>query len=523
MSEIPAQEEMWMRADMLGNEEAHAADVFQNIAARTGYGVPNLENGAQYPLSRFSFDYWGLISRYEDNWIYRRIVDAVAEDMVRNWPSVVADVSPEDLDSVETVLRRTLTRSSYLTGLKWGRLFGGAGCLIAIRGHEDRLDTPLVPEEVGPGAFLGLIPFDMWSGIQPDAGSISESFDDPENANRPQFYTVQFNNRPSFRVHASRILRHVGLENPTPERETYMWWGISVLTPVFQEIQRRDNVAANIAGLTFRANLLGYRDPELAERMSGLGSSARATQQYQARMSEINRMLSNESMLVLGREGGLESTQYGFSGLSECYQQFQLDISGAAEISVSRLWGKTITGLGQSNDADERMYEEKIMRDQSTYMAPGLESKLYPVIFMSTLGEIPKGFKLVFPSIRVLSETEKVELARSTADASAVALNSGVMSPRAFAKELQKVSGRTGIFTNITDEDIAKLSDEVLPQPGGMGMFGMEEGAPNLSESSSPQKVLREKGREEIAEAHDADFVESEHPGDIDLLDEDEE
>lgn len=66
-------------------------------------------------------------------------------------------------------------------------------------------------------------------------------------------------------------------------------------------------------------------------------------------------------------------------GISDVYQQFQLDMSGASEIPVTRLFGRTISGLGQSNDADERMYERvrnrpkrKLARlshrDQSRYL-----------------------------------------------------------------------------------------------------------------------------------------------------------
>lgn len=499
------------------NTVGRAFDAFSNQGSRLGFGTPNLMGSTSYPLSRFSFDYWGLISLYEDHWIVRRIVDVPAEDMVRCWPRIVGDIDPDDVARVDNCLRKTQTQKSYLTGLKWGRLFGGAGSLIVIEGHEDRLDEPLDPEDVLPGSYKGLIPFDMWAGIQPDPASICLDFNYPEDVNRPEFYRVQATGGKSFRVHSSRILRHVGYENPTPERETYQWWGISVIQPVIQEIEKRDNVSFNIMGLTFRANLLAMKDKELAERLSGLGASAKANRQWERRMSETNRLLSNQSLLIVPPDGGLDATQYTFGGIADTYVMFQLDVAGAAEMPFSRLWGRTVTGLGQINESDEKMYEERIQKDQSTHMAPGLESKLLPVVMMSELGEIPRDFKLDFPSVRVPSPETQMNHAKTLVDVCSVAYNSGIISPRQFGEELAEGSKINGTFSNLDPDSIAKLSDEPIQPAGEMDdLFGEEEGAPSLDPSESPQRVLREEGRERMHQAHaaDAEFEENEHPRD---------
>lgn len=52
------------------------------------------------------------------------------------------------------------------------------------------------------------------------------------------------------------------------------------------------------------------------------------------------------------------------------------------------------------------------------------------------------------------------------------AYNAGLISQRTALKELKQQSERTGVWTNITDEDIERASDSVEP-PGEMGgMFG---------------------------------------------------
>ncbi len=71
------------------------------------------------------------------------------------------------------------------------------------------------------------------------------------------------------------------------------------------------------------------------------------------------------------------------------------------------------------------------------------------------------------------------------------AYNAGLISQRTALQELKQQSERTGVWTNITDEDIEKASAEV-EQPGEMGgMFGMEDmdmGGGNAPQISLPTK-----------------------------------
>ena len=484
---------------------AQAFDFFANLAARTGYGSPNLVEGAEYPLVRLTYNYWQLVSLYEGGWIPRRIVDVPAQDMVRAWPTLTSDIDPKDLGRIDKVIRRTNTKNQLLTAMIWGRLFGGAGCLICIKGQENELDEPLKLDNIPLGGFLGLCPFDRWSGIYPDS-DYEIDFSRPRDFNLPKSYSVQATGGKSFKVHASRILRFTGPTVPTPEREAYSMWGISVIEPVFQELQKRDNVSWNIANLTFRANILGMKFDDLAAQLSGLGMPGQAGVKFEQRMAAINHLISNQSLVPLPKDGGIEATQYSFSGLGEVYQQFCLDVSGAAQIPVARLWGRTITGLGQTGDGDEKIYVERIATDQDAYLRPQLE-KLYPVLCASELGEVPDDLDLNFPSLAVPDDKDKAELGKSIVDSVMVALNGGLISPQTAAKELKQSSTKTNLFTNITDEEIAALSDK--PQSEGElgeGLFSQgsepegaaepeHPGVTGLNPASSPSKALKEEDK----------------------------
>ena len=88
-----------------------------------------------------------------------------------------------------------------------------------------------------------------------------------------------------------------------------------------------------------------------------------------------------------------------------------------------------------------------------------------------------------------------------------VALNGGLISPQTAAKELKQSSTKTNLFTNITDEEIAALSDK--PQSEGElgeGLFSQgsepegaaepeHPGVTGLNPASSPSKALKEEDK----------------------------
>ena len=160
-------------------------DYFQNLAARMGYQSPSLPESTEYQMVRLSNNYWLMLTLYRNHWIARRIVDLPAQDMTRAWCKLTCQVDPEDIQKFDRTVARTFTADRIRKALKWSRLFGGAGCLIAIKGHENRLDKPLNLDDINPGSYLGLIPFDRWSGIQP-AGEISNALENPKEYGLPE-------------------------------------------------------------------------------------------------------------------------------------------------------------------------------------------------------------------------------------------------------------------------------------------------------------------------------------------------
>jgi hypothetical protein len=442
-------------------DRAVGNDAFSNAAARMGYGTPSVAEDVDYTLVRWSMNYWLMITLFRNHWIARKGVEIPAADATKAWPRLKCSLTPEEIARFDRAINRTLTPRKIKRAITWARLFGGAGALIVIKGQENILDEPLDLDTVNPGTYQGLIVFDRWSGISPKQ-EINRDISNPVTFGLPEAYTVYGPNTSEalFDVHSSRILRFIGPEVPSPEKEASDFWGISVLELAFEELRKRDNASWNILQLMFRAQIMTQVNPELASIVSGLGASQQAAQKFYQIMESQNQLLSNNNMLILPKDGKLESHQYTFGGISEVLDRFEVATSGAFDIPYSKMFGRNVSALGTVNEADERNYEERISQYQHDDMKPQLDV-LYPVVCMSEFGEVPDDLDYVFPSIRVLSEKEKSELAGTTVEAIIKPFSSGIVSQRVAAMELKALSDKTEIFTNISDEDIEKADADI--------------------------------------------------------------
>lgn len=440
--------------------DKQSLDAFTNALARVGFGTSNLLEGTNYVNTRFTRQYNLIQALYRSNWIARKVVDCPAEDMLKNWLTIDSELSPEDIDKFDRKIDLTGTHEKLLQAIKWGRLFGGAGAVIIIKGQGNQLDRLLDPESIEIGAYQGLLSFDRWSGITPSA-EINGNIENPLEFGLPEYYTVTTETAKTFRVHASRVLRFIGRDVPQWEWQAEQRWGISEYEVMYDELKKRDNTSWNIASLVFRANILALKQKSLSEMLSGIGKSPAAQQQFYNTLSAQTQLMSNQGMMVLPEDGGLETHQYSFGGINDIYVSFMLDICGATEIPMSRLFGRSSSGLSGTNEGDEHSYYDLISAKQKRELNPQLK-KLFPIIMMSELGEIPDDLDWHFNPVRSMSNEEMAELASKKTTAIVEGFNAGLYGQKTGLKELKAISEETGMFSNITDKMIKDASDETV-------------------------------------------------------------
>ena len=459
-------------------------DAFQNPLARTGVFMPNPLEATNYPLTRFTRDWQTIISLYRSHWVVRRIIDVIPEDMTKTGYKILSQIDPDNLRKLESTMRKTATHKNILKGLKWGRLFGGAGALIMIGGQEDNLDEPLELDAIMPDSYKGLLVLDRWSGITPNE-KLVEDMDDPEYGLPDSYIITSDTLSRGITVHHSRVIRFMGRALPYLEELAENYWGASELEHVIDELRKRDNVSWNIASLTFMACLRVMKLEGMGQLL-GLGNT-KAQEALWNTIQAMNALMNNNSIQILGENDSYESHEYTFGGIAEVYDRFMMDVAGAAETPVTKLFGRSPAGLNATGESDMQNYYDTIEEKQENELRP-VYDKLLPIVMMSTLGGIPDDFDYEFNPVRKPPADEMADLASKNTDSVTKAFQAGLISQRIALKELRQQSEQTGMWTNVTDEDIEKADDEVMNPDEGMG--GLMPPAAEEEESQEQEKPI---------------------------------
>lgn len=440
------------------NQAAAAGDMYSNQTANIGWATTSAVNAGRHIPFRISLDYQKLVFMYRGSWVIRQVIDTKPQDQLKQFPTLLCDVTPEDISDFEKVVASTSTLQKYIEGRKWGRLFGGALGIIIIKGDND-LMKPLRIEDVEPDTYRGLIIVDRWSGMSPSSELITD-LNNPSEYGLPVYYDVYTEAGQSLKVHHSRCLRFVGRDLPLFEKQIETYWGMSEVEAILDELQRYDFGMAAVSDLISRANVLAMKEPMLAQMISGLNLTQQQLVDYAARMTAVSEAISTNGILALGEEGELFSNTYSFSGLSEVMKMQMTALCGAAGYPFSRLFGDTQTGLGQSNEGDLQNYYDSADQERRQKDRP-LFDKLIPIIAMSTWGEVPDDLDYAFPPIRTMNSKEKAELAKSQGDTIKGYFDSGILGRQTILREIKTLSAETGIGSNVTDEMIEAADDDV--------------------------------------------------------------
>ncbi|WP_096335597.1 DUF1073 domain-containing protein [Robbsia andropogonis] len=433
-------------------------DSFQNATARLGWGTNNQSSASTYSLSYQSRNRIVLEAAYRGSWIVAAAVDAIPEDMTRKGIEF-SGLDPADISTLEAEMTTLGVWDRICETGKWARLYGGAIAVMLIDGQD--MSTPLRVDAVGKGQFKGLLVLDRWM-ISPPTGEVVTEFG--PDMGRPVFYDViaDFKAIPKGRIHHSRVLRMEGADLPFYQRIAENGWGLSVLEPMWDRLIAFDSASVGAGQLVYKAHLRTVKIKGLREIVA---TGGKALEGLRSQMEFTRLSQSNEGMTVLDTNDEFQADTYTFAGLSDMLIQFAQQLSGATGIPLSRLFGQSPAGLGDSGEGPRRQYHEKVHQKQEKDLRTPLH-RLLTVMSWSSLGKaLPDGFQFVFKGLDDTPEAEKADIATKKTSAVTEALDAGLITKSTGMKELKASAPVTGLFGNISDEDIQAAEDEENAAP----------------------------------------------------------
>ena len=473
------------------DNEFPTRDSFQNLAERVGLGTDNAQSFSSYGFNPISRNRVMLEFAYRGSFITRNAIDAIADDMTREGIDMVSTDTPQDIEILQGAMNRLRIWNQLADGARWGRLYGGCICVHLIKGQD--MSQPLRIETVGKGSYRGMVVLDRWM-IQPDLVDLVSEYG--PYFGKPRFYTTTTDLGAMLpgntKIHYSRIVRFEGESLPYWQRMTENLWGLSVLEPLFDRLVAYDSSTNGIAQLVHKAHLRIIKMKDLRMNIAAGGKKLAGVA---AMIDNIRLYQTNEGITLLDMEDDFSVVQSTFAGLDNILLQFGNQLAGATRIPVVRLFGQTPSGLNSSGDTDVRNYYDTVKEIQSSNLRDPIDTVL-GLLFMSELGRpMEDGFSFEFSPLWQLNETEKGSLAETNTRTIGEGFTAGIISHKTALQELRQQSRITGVWSNITDEDIA-AADDVPPvaqqgMAGDLGVLG-SEGTPGALGEQPIEKKLQE-------------------------------
>ena len=475
---------------------------FNNSKLKLGLSDTNL-NSSEYIANMLTFDRYTIIELYHGNWIFRRIVDKVAQDM---WSSGITINGDFDSNALNKVYKRYSRLSSELIyATEQARLFGGAASLMMIDDGQDDLSKPLNLNGIKKGASIRLFTTDRWYGLETSTELVKnyKSID----YGKPKYYTFYLENagegRESFmKVHHSRVLRFVNRRTVKMLESRLMGWGISELEHIYQILMAHDTTNMSSVSLVGKALLEIVKVNGMRGMMSGLSmGNAGAQSQLAAQLTALNNYRNMNNLVMMDKEDEYDRKEYQFTGLTELLQNQQELIAGAAEMPQVLIYGQTKGGMTSDSPAEMEFYANTILGKQEAELRPILD-KLLPILFRVEGLEIPDDLDYDFVSIAGLTEEKKENMLNTVVQAISTLTELGIMTKETALEELKQKRDQTGFGNCITkrDEELAKEMDEQKPEEESEDLEGMGGDVGTDLEQSSDMNQEPENLSDDYAE-----------------------
>lgn len=419
-----------------------------------GLGNPERDKAAGLYYADPVWDDAQLVNAYRGAWLPRKIIDIPAMDACRAWRDWQAKGT--QIGDIEDEEKRLNVRGKVLEARIKSRLFGGAAIFI---GTGDTMPGDVFkPESVKKGGVQYL---NVMTRRQLTAGEIET---DPQSPyyNRPRWYEVTSQTAGVVRIHPSRLVIFTGAQRPDDDiaGSIDQGWGDSVLVSTLTAIQQADATAANIASLVFEAKIDVVRIPEM---MASLSDPVYRTRLLE-RFGLAAAAKGNNGTLILDKEEEYSQKSASFQTLPDLMDRFFQQVSGAADIPMTRLFGQSPGGLNASGDVDIRNYYDRVSSVQELEMRPAM-ALLDEALIRSALGSRPDDVFYTWAPLWQISEKERADIGKINAETIKTLNDTALFPPEAIA---------TAGANMLVENSVMPGLEQAIEEAGGLPDYEME-------------------------------------------------
>jgi len=348
----------------------------------------------------FKNNRWYLISNmrsllsqiYVEHGIIQNVIDVPVDDGLRGGILIQSkQLSEEQINDLLVSVERDNDISKVGQGMKWNRLYGGAG-VLAITGQNP--ETPLDIKSISLDSPLEFRPVDMW-----------ELFWDKQNVEgyNPELQEHEFEYYSYYgkKVHKSRVLRMEGLVAPSFIRPRLRGWGFSVIEAMVRSINqylKSNNLSFEVLD-EFKLDV--YKLKDLKNTLLQPGGDAKVKQ----RVGLANGQKNYQKAVVLDAEDDFDHKQLSFAGLSDAMKEIRNQVAADLRMPQTKIFGQSSAGFNSGED-DIEVYNSMVEGTVRNNCKP-IILKIIEIKCQKLFGMIPSDLKIEFKPLRVLSAEQE--------------------------------------------------------------------------------------------------------------------
>lgn len=360
-----------------------------------------------------------LVAMHRSDWMARKVVDIIPDDMTREWREWKADEAiVEAIEKVERAPQINI-QAKVNEALQLARLRGGSILVLGV--DVGSPEEELVIESVGKDTlkYVHVLGRDQVSYTDINRDITSPYYGEPT------MWEFTSKNGEMVRIHPSRVIKFIGapiLDKYTAPDEL---WGDSVLQVVYDAIQNAASSQEHTASLIPEAKTDVLYIPSLSKYLE----NEKTTQKLTERFTYANTMKSMFNMLLLEGDGNgagekWEQKTISFAQYPELLRQYLQVASGAADIPMVRFLQDAPSGLGSNGEVTLKNYYDRIGADQRNDLSPALWRFDEIAIRSATGGRDPKIYYEWAP-LYSQTEKERAEVFKLNAEAARAIVGSG--------------------------------------------------------------------------------------------------
>jgi phage-related protein (TIGR01555 family) len=447
-------------------------DHWFNLATNLGYK-------SRANLTKFSTNY-DILSRdvlssmYRSDGIVRKVVDIFVTESLRSFIETNDDLLEE--------LKRLKLKNNLMDAAKDARLYGGS-LLVAFvddgRSLSDEIDYNNIERVVQFRSY------DRYQITWDPVDIVSDYLD--ENFGEPLIYTIQPISGVAFQVHRSRVWRFRGNRISNLDKYRNLGWDDSVIQSIYVALRNLGNTMNSCAEIVqdFIIGVLHVQD------FIGM-ISAQGYSEIEARLEDLRLKRSTANMIVVDAEHEkYEKVSSSVSGLPELWDRFSEVISATTDIPLTKLLGKSPSGLGATGRHEEVNWNNKVEEYRNDNIKPCVDWVMDLIKAQKSFNLTEDKFNWLFNPLSIPDPEEKAKVNLLCAQIDQIYIDrAGASAEFLFKKRYENGEFNPDII--VTTEDLKEQDDKMEIEAETLQIM-QEEIATEKSKNNDSEELKAEE------------------------------